>query len=120
MPTVAPVRILIVEDDDDSRAIIGRVLRDRSHVVHEARDAANALALFAVKELDLVICDIGLPDLDGNELLARMRNLRWVRTIAITGHRNFFDQAAAEGSGFSTCIIKPIDLPDLLSVVEQA
>jgi DNA-binding response OmpR family regulator len=118
MQSPVSLRILVVEDQDDSRCIIGRVLRDRSHKVYEAADATTALALFVRNELDLVVCDIALPDFSGVELLARMREIKLVRAIALTGHTGEDVRLTVQKAGFAEYITKPVSLHELLAAVE--
>jgi len=111
---------LVVEDQEDSRAIICRLLRDRGHKVYEAADATTGLALFTAHDIGIVICDLGLPDFDGVELLRRMREIKWVKTIALTGDRWRAESDAAQSSDFSDYLIKPTNLQQLMEAVEAA
>src|SRR5439155_24890126 len=69
------VRILLVEDDDDSRNLLALILERQGAEVFAASSSAEALDSFAQKSPDIVISDIGMPDVDGHELLRKIRAL---------------------------------------------
>ncbi|HVJ10912.1 MAG TPA: ATP-binding protein, partial [Burkholderiales bacterium] len=110
----APVptrRVLIVEDNDDTRQMMQEVLRFSGHDVRTARDGASGLALAAEARPDVALIDIGLPDVDGYEVARRMRAAPGGRTIglvAITGYGQAEDQRRAYEAGFDAHLTKPV------------
>ncbi len=85
--------------------------------------AAAALEVAAREHFDIIISDIGLPHIDGYDLLARLRRvqprLRAVPAVALTGYAAAQDVAAARAAGFAAHVAKPIDPCTLARVVEQ-
>jgi len=111
LPTGAARKVLIVEDNDDTRAMLHEALAFSGHDVREARDGASGLALAAEKTPDIALIDIGLPDLDGYEVARRLRAApggRSIGLVAITGYGQPEDQKRAFEAGFDAHITKPV------------
>jgi CheY-like chemotaxis protein len=110
-------RVLVVDDNHDSAELIALVVAREGHevrVAHEPREAIQAAVQFRP---DIAFLDIGLPDMDGYELLVALRNkpeLRSCRFIAVTGYEEL---AANPGAGFDGHLVKPIDLTALVAFV---
>jgi CheY-like chemotaxis protein len=66
-----PPSILVVEDDDDVREAVGELLLGRGYLIRVARDGREALAILASSPIDLMVLDLTLPDMTGEELLER-------------------------------------------------
>jgi len=79
---LAGVRLLLVEDDDDSRNLLALILERQGAEVFAASSSAEALDSFAQTAPDIVISDIGMPDVDGHELLRKIRALQETRRAA--------------------------------------
>jgi CheY-like chemotaxis protein len=79
------LRILIVDDHDDTRALLSHMLTLRDYHVAQAATVGEALEIFQSREFDLVICELGLPDGTGYDLLERMRQIKPVKGIALSG-----------------------------------
>jgi CheY-like chemotaxis protein len=112
-------RILIIEDNDDTRQMLHETLAFSGHAVREARDGASGLALAAEAQPDVALIDIGLPDLDGYEVARRLRAApggRRVGLIAITGYGQPEDQRRAYEAGFDAHLTKPV-VPERLKQV---
>ena len=110
-PRVAARRVLIVEDNDDARAMLHEALAFSGHDVREARDGATGLAIAAETHPDVALIDIGLPDLDGYEVARRLRAApggRRMGLIAITGYGQAEDQRRAYAAGFDAHLTKPV------------
>jgi len=104
-------RVLIVEDNDDTRQMMHEVLRFSGHDVRTARDGASGLALAAEARPDVALIDIGLPDVDGYEVARRMRAApggRRIGLVAITGYGQAEDQRRAYEAGFDAHLTKPV------------
>ena len=117
---VVPRRVLIVEDNDDARAMLHEVLAFSGHDVREARDGATGLALAAQARPDIALIDIGLPDLDGYEVARRLRAApggRGIGLIAITGYGQAEDQRRAYDAGFDAHLTKPVAPERLRQVI---
>jgi CheY-like chemotaxis protein len=113
-------RVLVVDDDHDTREVLTVVLELNGAVVASADSAAEAVKAFEAHPPHLIISDIGLPDEDGFTLLRRLRSLpgghgQRLRAIAVTG----YDQADADGQlgGFDAQLTKPVALEGMLEVI---
>lgn len=110
-------RVLLVDDNHDSREMYRAVLRAHGHDVCEAPDGERALALFAQRgsdrPLDVAFIDIGLPGgMDGYELARRIRSLpmgRDVRLVALTGYGFPEDRQQSKQAGFARHLVKPVE-----------
>jgi two-component system, sensor histidine kinase len=110
-------RVLLVDDNHDSREMYRAVLRAHGHDVCEAPDGERALALFqqrgADRPLDVAFIDIGLPGgMDGYELARRIRSLpmgREVRLVALTGYGFPEDRQQSKQAGFARHLVKPVE-----------
>jgi CheY-like chemotaxis protein len=108
-PLVGGLRILLVEDHDDSRLVFQMVLQQKGHLVEAAATAEQALQLAGCHEFDLVISDLGLPDLDGAELMTILRDRCSLRGIAVTGFAMDEDVRRSKFACFDYHLTKPID-----------
>jgi CheY-like chemotaxis protein len=110
-PGAAGRKVLIVEDNDDTRAMLHEALTFSGHDVREARDGKSGLALAAERAPDVALIDIGLPDLDGYEVARRLRAApggRRMGLVAITGYGQPEDQRRAFEAGFDAHLTKPV------------
>jgi CheY-like chemotaxis protein len=113
-------RILIVDDHTDTLSVMERLLRSCGHDATVAPDATTALALYGDRTFDLAFIDIGLPEMDGIELLRRMRAIRPVpAAVSLSGHCMPDEVEAQRRAGFSRCIAKPCVVEDLLRAVDE-
>jgi PAS domain S-box-containing protein len=109
-------RVLIVDDNDDSAAMLAEALRLRGHQVRVAHDGPAALAVSAAFQPEVAFLDIGLPVMDGYELAARMRQLpglSGLRLLALTGYGQESDSERSRSAGFHQHLVKPLDLRQL-------
>ena len=106
-------RVLLVDDNHDSREMYRAVLRANGHLVREAADAEKALELLNEEAPDVAFIDIGLPGgMDGYELARRIRNHpmgRDVRLVALTGYGFPEDRQQSRQAGFVRHLVKPVD-----------
>lgn len=111
---VSQWRVLLVEDHAATRLVLQQLLRNRDYHVFAAATAAEARAIAAKEELDLVVSDVGLPDGTGyqlmKELLARQPGLRG---IALSGYGMEEDVARSREAGFALHLTKPITVGKL-------
>ena len=113
-------RILVVEDHDDSRRAIARLLEMNGHEVLDAGDGLSALELAQSQSFELALIDISLPDMDGVELLTRLRRDRPIDAIAVTGHPLDTERARCTKAGFRDLLLKPFTIADLLKMISQS
>jgi signal transduction histidine kinase/ActR/RegA family two-component response regulator len=110
-------RVLLVDDNHDSREMYRAVLRAHGHDVREAADGERALAVLDSATFDVAFIDIGLPGgMDGYELARRIRSHprgQDVRLVALTGYGFPEDRAQSKQAGFARHLVKPVE-PDVL------
>ncbi len=127
MPSTEARRVMLVDDNHESREMYRAVLRAHGHAVCEAGDAECALDLLQKEALggpiDVAFIDIGLPGgMDGYELARRIRNHplgRGVRLVALTGYGFPEDRVLSRKAGFARHLVKPVD-PDVLNLELRA
>lgn len=120
------VHVLIVDDNDDAREMLVIALREFGAVVRSAGSSRDALALLSANSFtpDVLISDIGLPDMDGYEMLRQIRLLphravKSVPAIAVTAYANPEDQVRSAVAGYQLHLAKPIDPDKVAAAVVQ-
>ena len=112
--------ILLVEDNREIARILSFGLRKYHFRVHTAPDAQTALSMAQSNPFDLLIIDIGLPDISGWELLRQIKAHRDIKAIALTGFSSDEDKRKSLAAGFLNHVTKPIDLTRLRRVIDDA
>jgi PAS domain S-box-containing protein len=121
-PTLEGLRILLVDDEPDTLDLINVELAQHGGDVTAVSSAAEALSLLAESEFDVLISDIGMPEMDGYELIREVRK-REVGTdvrlpaAALTAYVRVQDRMRAVLAGYSTHIAKPVEATELITVV---
>ena len=113
------LNILLIEDHKDTRACIQRLLEASHHRVTSAGDAHTALELAETGKFDLVISDLGLPDLSGHELMKRLHTRFGMPGIALSGYGMEHDMAQSRAAGFKYHLTKPVSFDRLKSFVAE-
>jgi CheY-like chemotaxis protein len=121
---LSSARILVVDDEADSRDLIATVLRQHGASVIDAPSAAGALDALAQAPVNLVISDISMPVEDGYDLIRRIRALpdrakASIKTIALTAFAREADRGRAVAAGYDAYVAKPVD-PQYLVVTAAA
>jgi PAS domain S-box-containing protein len=101
--------ILLVDDDDEGLQVVASVLRQYGAVIATARNADEAMAELARQAPRVILCDIGLPHVDGYELLRRVRQVSSVPAIALTAFARDEDSRKALEAGFVAYLAKPAE-----------
>jgi CheY-like chemotaxis protein/anti-sigma regulatory factor (Ser/Thr protein kinase) len=119
------LRVLVVDDEIDARDLIKRILCDCNAIVLTAASAAEALPLVERERPGLLVSDIGMPDVDGFELLAQVRALGpgrggAVPAIALTAFARSEDRLRALECGFRDHVSKPVEPTELVRAVALA
>ncbi len=114
------VSVLMVDDDDDSCVVLRRVLEDSGARVDTVNSAPAALALLNARAFDLLVSDIGMPGMDGYQLigLARSGGLR-VPAIALTAFARPDDRIRSIRAGFDMHLSKPVEPRELVAIVDS-
>jgi CheY-like chemotaxis protein/two-component sensor histidine kinase len=113
------LRILLVEDHEDTNRSLTQLLRRRGYHVEPAHNIANALDVAATSEFDVLVSDIGLPDGTGVDLIQQLKATRPIFGIALTGFGMEEDIKKSHDGGFYHHLIKPVDLNKLDSIIQQ-
>ncbi len=118
-PRVGKRRILIVEDNQDAREMMQTMLSLEGHSVRAVPDGRSGLAETARWQPDVVLVDIGLPDVDGYEVARQLRaaDLHAVTLIAVTGYGQAEDERRAAAAGFDLHLTKPVSAERLRQVL---
>jgi len=107
------LRILFVEDNADTAFVLSKFLTASGYVVKTAGSAAAALELASKELFDIVVSDIGLPDVNGYELMKQIRACYPIQGIAMSGYGMEDDLRKSREAGFSDHIVKPASLSQL-------
>ena len=116
-------RIVLVEDNADSREVVMTLLQMQGHAVTVAADGPSGFEAIVANEPDIGLLDIGLPGYDGIELASRVRqreNVSRVILVALTGYGMPEDRARALDAGFDAFLVKPFDLSAFAAAVASA
>jgi CheY-like chemotaxis protein len=111
-----PLQLLLIEDDPDVAEALSELLATHGHRVELSSSAEHALELLRRQSPDVVLCDIGLPGMDGLELAARVRadpELCGLKLVAMTGFGDASTQARIQNAGFDRHLLKPVQLQAL-------
>lgn len=112
--------LLLVDDNEDSRFMIGEYLRTLGHDVAEAGSAREALLEVERCSPTVAILDIGLPDMSGHELAGLLLNrLPHLRLIAVTGYTSDVDRRRTAEAGFAKHFAKPVEMKLLAAALVE-
>ena len=113
------MRVLLVEDNADAAETLADVLRLEGHEVEVAADGRSGIACARARVPDVVLCDLGLPGMDGYELAAKLKqqtNTKDALRIAVSGFKR---RKHALAAAFDHYFNKPVDLPELLALLDR-
>ena len=116
------VKVLVVDDEPDARALVSRFLKECKAVVQTAGSAEEALAMMQKEIPDVLVSDIGMPDQDGYALIQRVRALGaehggHVPALALTAYARAEDRMKAVLAGFQMHVAKPVEGAELLTMI---
>ena len=109
------IKVLLVEDDPDMLDLTAYVLRRERFVVAEAADGAQAVRRWQTDQPDLVVLDLGLPGLDGFEVLRKIREDGTTPVLIVTGRRDARDILRAFNLGTDDFVPKPFEFRELIA-----
>lgn len=124
MPRLDGLKLLVVDDDADSRELLKIALGQAGAEVHAASSAQEALSMAERMPLDVLISDIGMPEMDGLEMIARLRSHatcanRDIPAVALTAFAATEDRKRALLAGFDTFLSKPVDPGEVVAVISR-
>ena len=114
--------VLIVEDSPDTLLLLGTLFRREGATVTTAASAAEALQSAVTKRPNIIVSDIGMPEVDGYQLLEQLRmlpGLSEVPAIAISGYASEEDRERALSVGYLALVAKPVDIDSLFSLIQE-
>lgn len=119
LPSLSGLIVLVVDDESDSRVLVSRLVEDRGGRAISAANAGEALQLITREPVHIVVSDIGMPEVDGYQLMRRIRNLehegaRGVMAIALTAYARPADRQRALLAGYQMHLCKPVDPRELI------
>jgi CheY-like chemotaxis protein len=116
------MRVLVVEDSVDSAETMGELLSRWGHEVRLAHDGATAIHVAREFRPQVILLDIGLPDIDGYAVAQRLRgeDLGGEILVALTGYGESKDRARSQQAGFDRHLTKPVSPDDLLDLLRGA
>jgi signal transduction histidine kinase len=117
--SLAGIKILLVEDHHDSALALTQLLDRQGYVVRTANTVATALDAVAERAFDVLICDIGLPDGTGFELIETVRKKATTPAIALSGFGMEEDVAQSHLSGFDAHLTKPVNFQNLEAAIRK-
>jgi PAS domain S-box-containing protein len=118
------VSVLVIDDELDARNLLKLLLESAGAVVYLASSAEQGMEHLLTKSMDVLICDIGMPDVDGYSLMRRIRALddgqkSQVAAVALTAYARLEDRTEAMRAGFQNHLPKPVEPAELLAVVHS-
>jgi len=121
-PASRTATVVVVEDNADSREMLCTLIEGAGFACHTAGNGVAALALVDRVHPDIVILDVGLPEMDGFEVAQRIRanpEHAGVRLIAVTGYGQASDRDASHRAGFDSHLVKPVQVDQLLTLLVE-
>ena len=109
----AGATVLVVEDDDETRAALSRELLARGYRVDEAADGRSALRRWEARRPDVILLDLGLPDVDGVEIIRRIRREATTPIVILSGRYDEREKVEALERGADDYVTKPFGVDEL-------
>jgi two-component system KDP operon response regulator KdpE len=110
---VAGPTVLIVEDDDETRAVVARELATRGYRIEEAADGRSAIRRWEIRRPDVVLLDLGLPDVDGLQIVTRIRREAATPIVILSGRYEEREKVEALERGADDFVTKPFGVDEL-------
>jgi CheY-like chemotaxis protein len=110
--------VLVVDDEPDARTLMERLIQERGGRVLAVPTAEEALRTLAEEHIDLLVSDIGMPDVDGYQLIQRLRKSKEHRklpAVALTAYARAEDRQRALLAGYQMHLAKPVDPRELIA-----
>jgi CheY-like chemotaxis protein len=121
-PSLNDLRVLVVDDESDARELVAAVLKGRGAKVVSVGSASEALEEMERQRFDVLVSDIGMPEMDGYALIGKIRQLTTERggripAVALTAYAGIQDRRRALSAGYQLHIPKPVEPAELATVV---
>ena len=113
-------RILIVDDDENIRKVLQTILEDEGYITETAETAKKGIELSEEKFFNLALIDVRLPDMEGIELLGKLRETKpKMRKIIVTGYPTLQNAMASVNQGADGYVLKPFNVEKILLTIEE-
>jgi two-component system KDP operon response regulator KdpE len=116
----APIHVLVIDDEPQIRRALKTILTEKGFKVSVASRGEEGLALAAASEPDLIVLDLGLPDMDGIEVCSRLREWTRVPIVVLSVRESEHDKVAALDRGADDYLTKPFGIEELLARLRVA
>jgi DNA-binding NtrC family response regulator len=114
------VRILVIDDDENIRKVVVAILEDEGYTVESVGTAKEAIEKTRKKFYNVALIDIRLPDMEGIELLTKIRDTTpRMRKVVITGYPTLQNAVDAVNKGADAYVVKPFDVKKVLKTIEE-
>jgi len=116
------LRVLLVDDQDDVLNMMNLLMQSRSYAVATANSGSKALEVAADFAPHVVVSDIGMPGMDGYEMMSNLRRMDQIspfKAIALTGYDDAEEQDLARIAGYDAHLTKPVDFEHLFDVINR-
>jgi DNA-binding NtrC family response regulator len=115
-----PARILIIDDDENIRQVLQTILEDEGYFVETADTAKKGIERSETAFYNLALIDVRLPDMEGIELLTKLRETKpKMRKIIVTGYPTLQNAVAAVNKGADAYVMKPFDVEKILLTIKE-
>ena len=113
-------RILIVDDDENIRKVLQTILEDEGYITETAETAKKGIELSEKEFFNLALIDVRLPDMEGIELLGKLRETKpKMRKIIVTGYPTLQNAMASVNQGADGYVLKPFNVEKILLTIEE-
>ncbi len=113
-------RILIIDDDENIRKVLETILADEGYIVESAETAKKGIMKSEKAFYNLALIDVRLPDMQGIELLSKLRNTKpKMRKIVVTGYPTLQNAIAAVNKGADAYVMKPFEVERILQTIKE-
>jgi two-component system CheB/CheR fusion protein len=116
------MKLLVIEDSNDVRLLLALELEREGHVVVSADSGHSGLKAAAREQPELILSDLGLPDMSGLDLLRHLRaqpDLKQTPAIAMSGFGAWSEVETARAAGYDAILIKPVGIRELVQTIER-
>jgi DNA-binding NtrC family response regulator len=115
-----PARILIIDDDENIRKVLQTILEDEGYHVETAETARKGIQKTEESFFNLALIDVRLPDMEGIELLTKLRETKpKIRKIIVTGYPTLQNAVASVNKGADGYVLKPFDVEKILATIKE-
>ncbi len=117
---IESARILIIDDDENIRRVLETILTDEGYAVESADTAAKGIAKSESAFFNIALVDVRLPDMEGIDLLPKLRNTKpKMRKIIVTGYPTLQNAINAVNNGANAYVMKPFDVEKILNTIKD-